>query len=217
MASGAQNVEDLTKISSVMVRFMWNGVDHLGIGSKLLTEQEQKTLVDGGMWRLHKGPVIGEASHSKSRTVSVCDRTFASVSSANRCLVVRVDIRPTRTQRNSSTEVFPQGASDLKKVKAPVSHGRAGGKLLEYCFEALGLLSADQSSTRWLATHGKELKMVQKDVLRGWHGTCHVEGNWNELDQNEASRRNARRFRSYFRHDSVVPGGDSSKLVSYSP
>ena len=31
----------LDKISSVMVRFMWNGVDHLGMGSKLLTQQEQ--------------------------------------------------------------------------------------------------------------------------------------------------------------------------------
>ena len=109
---------------------------------------------------------------------------------------------------------FQKNGSDLKKVKAPVSHGRAGGKLLEYYFEALGLLSADQSTMKWLGTDGQELKMVQKDVLRGWHGTCNVEGNWNELDQNEASRRNARRFRSYFRHDSVVPGGDSSKLVS---
>ena len=49
-------------------------------------------------------------------------------------------------------------------------------KLLEYFFEAyeerLGLLSADQCSIRWLATHGQELTMVQKDVLRGWHGTC---------------------------------------------
>ena len=56
-----------------MVRFMWNGVDHLGMGSKLLAQQEQKTLVDGGMRRLHKGPVIGEASRCKSRSVSVCD------------------------------------------------------------------------------------------------------------------------------------------------
>ena len=103
-----------------MVRFMWNGVDHLGMGSKLLTQQEQDTSLDGGMWRLHKGRVIGEASRCKSRSVSVCDRTFASVSGANRCLVVRVDIRPTRTpfhcmyleqmpdqtQRDSSTEAF---------------------------------------------------------------------------------------------------------------
>ena len=56
-----------------MVRFMWNGADHLGIGSKLLTEQEQDTSADGGMWRLHTGPVIGEASCSKSRLFSVCD------------------------------------------------------------------------------------------------------------------------------------------------
>ena len=109
-----------------MVRFHWHGVNHLGMGSKLLTQQEQKTLVDGGMRRLHKGPVIGEASHSKSRSVSVRDRTFARVSSANRCLVVRVDIWPTRTtfhcvyllrmpdrtQRDSSTESF-------KKCKRP--------------------------------------------------------------------------------------------------
>ena len=56
-----------------MWRFMWNGVDHLGMGSKLLTQQEQDTLADGGMWRLHKGRVIGEASRCKSRSVSVCD------------------------------------------------------------------------------------------------------------------------------------------------
>ena len=90
-------------------------------------------------------------------------------------------------------------------------------KLLEYYFEALGLLSADQSTMKCLGTHGQELIMVQKDVLRGWHGTRNVEGNWNELEQNEANRRNARRFRSYFRYHSVVPGGDSSKVVSYSP
>ena len=96
-----------------------------------------------------------------------------------------------------------------------------GDKLLEYFFlayeERLGLLSADQSTMKWLGTHGKELTMVQKDVLRGWHGTCNVEGNWKELEQNEVNRRSARRFRSYFRHHSVVPGGDSSKVVSYSP
>ena len=57
----------------VMVRFHWHGVDHLGLGSKLLAQQEQYTLVDGGMWRLHEGPVICEASRCKSRSVSVCD------------------------------------------------------------------------------------------------------------------------------------------------
>ena len=61
-----------------------------------------------------------------------------------------------------------------------------GDKLLEYFFlayeERLGLMSADQSSIRWLATHGKALIMVHQDVLRGWHGTCNVEGNWNELE-----------------------------------
>ena len=54
-------------------------------------------------------------------------------------------------------------------------------KLLEYFFKAyeerLVQLSDDQNSIRWLATHGKELTMVQKDVLRGWHGTCNVERN----------------------------------------
>ena len=59
--------------------------------------------------------------------------------------------------------------------------------------------------------------MVQKDVLRGWHGTCNVERNWNGLEQNEANGRDARKSRSFFRHHSVVPGGDSSKVVSYSP
>ena len=49
-----------------MVRFLWNGVHLLGTGSKLLTQQEQDTLLDGGMWRLHKGPVIGVASRSLS-------------------------------------------------------------------------------------------------------------------------------------------------------
>ena len=74
------------------------------------------------------------------------------------------------------------------------------GKLLEYFFEALGLLSADQNSIRWLATHGKELTMVQKDVFRGWHGTCNVERNLDGLEQNEANGRDARKFRLYFRH-----------------
>ena len=56
-----------------MVRFHGNGVVVLEMGSKLLTEQEQDTSVDGGMWRLHIGPVIGQTSCSKSRSVSVCD------------------------------------------------------------------------------------------------------------------------------------------------
>ena len=120
-----------------MWRFMWNGVDHLGMGSKLHTKQEQDTSVDGGMRRLHKGPVIGEASRSKSRSVSVCDRTFASVSSANRCLAVRVDIWPTRTPSHcmyllnrcwtgrkwTVPRNLSKNASDQKKVKAPVFHG----------------------------------------------------------------------------------------------
>ena len=40
----------------VMVRILGNGVDHLGKGSKLLTQQEEDTSLDGGMWRLHIGP-----------------------------------------------------------------------------------------------------------------------------------------------------------------
>ena len=130
----------------VMVRLDENGVDLLGMGSKLLTEQEQDTLVDGGMWRLHKGPVIGEASCSKSRSVSVCDVTFASVSGANRCLVVRVDTWPTRTpfhcmymeqmlgrtQRDSSTESFKK-CQRLEGQGACISW-MIGDKLLEYFF-----------------------------------------------------------------------------------
>ena len=46
--------------------------------------------------------------------------------------------------------------------------------------------------------------MLQKDVIRGWHGTRNVERNWDELEQNEANRRDARNFRSYFMHHSVV-------------
>ena len=51
--------------------------------------------------------------------------------------------------------------------------------------ERLGL--SDQSSIRWLATHGKELTMVQKDVLRGWHGTCMKETgtNWSKTKRTE--------------------------------
>ena len=75
-------------------------------------------------------------------------------------------------------------------------------KLLEYFFEAyeerLGQLSSDQSLIRWLATHGKELTMARKDVLRYWHGTCNVDRNWDEQERNEANRRDARNFRSYF-------------------
>ena len=121
------------EVFSLMWRFMWNGVDHLGMGSKLLTQQEQDTSLDGGMWRLHKGPVIGEASRCKSRLFSVCDVDVCKVSIANRCLVVRVDIWPTRTTfhcmyleqmlHRTVPRKLSKNASDLEKVKALVSHG----------------------------------------------------------------------------------------------
>ena len=102
---------------------MWNGVDHLGMGSKLLTQQEQDTLVDGGMWRLHKGPVIGVRQAAASPVYFLSATwTFARVSSANRCLVVRVrqqaqqdtfslHVSGTVAEQDSSTEAF-------KKVQA---------------------------------------------------------------------------------------------------
>ena len=120
-----------------MVRFHWHGVDHLGLGSKLLAQQEQYTLVDGGMWRLHKGPVIGEASRCKSRSVSVCDVDVCegtqrqSMPGCTRrhlahrdTFSLRVSVADARPDANGQFHgSFPKGASDLNKVKAPVFHG----------------------------------------------------------------------------------------------
>ena len=189
------------------------------MGSKLLTQQEQDTLVDGWMWRLHKGPVIGEASRCKSRSVSVCDMDVCEgkgqLFTACICCGCRTGRKwtvPRKLSKRCKRLEEGEGAC-ISWMIGRTSCSSTSSKRMK---SVLGRLSADQSSIRWLATHGKELTMVQKDVLRGWHGTCNVERNWNESEQNETNRRNARKFRSNFRH-SVVPGGDSSKVVSYSP